>query len=69
MLKSYKLWKFAMLIEFCNNFMWDQNLERKAIVSQSELCIYFFSEIIYAMFFLVENENTAFKISVCYFEF
>lgn len=37
--------------------MWDQNLERKAIVSQSELCIYFFSEIIYTMFYLVENEK------------
>lgn len=46
-----------MLIDFCNNFMWDQNLERKAIVSQSELRIYFSSEIIYAMFFLVENEK------------
>lgn len=27
---------------FCNYFMWDQNLERKGIVSESELHIYFF---------------------------
>lgn len=42
---------------FCSYFMWDQNLERKAIVSKSELCIYFVSKIIYATFSLVENEK------------
>lgn len=42
---------------FCSYFMWGQNLERKAIVSKSELCIYFVSKIIYATFSHVENEK------------
>lgn len=38
--------------------MWDQNLERKGIISESELRIYFFfPEIIYAMFYFVENKK------------
>lgn len=36
-MKSYKLWKFAMLLDF----MWDQSLEMEGVGSRSELRIYF----------------------------